>query len=115
MSKLLSRMHITDMQLDKRDIHADQSVSDAHRSVGQSTWVDDDPVNVLLAVAVGAEAGGFVDAVDDLAFVIGLVGCECEVELFGVRCGVGFDVAEGCVAVDLGFAGAEEVQVWPVD
>ena len=74
MSELLSRMHITDMAFHKRDTHPDQRISLSHRSMCECARVDDDPVDVSLAIALGAKAGGCVNAVDDGAFVVGLEG-----------------------------------------
>lgn len=56
-----------------------------------------------------------VDAVDDCAFVVGLEGFEGGAHGGGVGGAGGFDVGESGVAVDVWFAGAEEIEVGAVE
>lgn len=107
MPPTLPRMYITHMQLDKRNPHAQQRIPDRDRRMRERTWVDDDAVDLVAARGV--------DAVDESAFVVGLVGLEGGVEGGGVGGAGRFDVGEGCGAVDVWFAGAEEVEVGAVE
>lgn len=68
--------------------------------------VNNDPVDA---------AACCLDAIDDCAFVVGLEGVEGAVVVCRNGGAVGLDVCEGCAAVDVGFAGAQEVEVGTVD
>ena len=106
MPPLLARMHIAHMQFHKRDPHPEQRIPDRHGGMREATRVDDDAVDV---------AAGCLDTVDQGAFVVGLEGVEGGVHGGGVGFAGGFDVGERGVAVDLGFAGAQEVEVGAVE
>lgn len=97
MSELLPRVHITQMHFHKRDRDPGQRVPDRDRSVRVGTRVDDDHVDA---------APGFVDLVDDAAFVVGLVVGQGHGEGGALRGGCGADVREGFVAVDVWFSRA---------
>lgn len=100
-------MHITHMQLDKWNPHAQQRIPDRDRRMREGARVDDDAVDLV--------AGRGVDAVDEGAFVVGLEGLEGGVEGGGVGGAGRLDVGEGGGAVDVWFAGAEEVEVGAVE
>lgn len=106
MAPRLPRMHIGHMQLDKGNAHTQQRIANRHRGMCVRARVDDDTVDT---------AAGGLDAVDDGAFVVGLEGVEGAAVGGRDGAGVGYDVGEGGVAVDVWFAGAEEVEVWTVD
>lgn len=107
MPPALPRMHITHMQLDKWNPHAQQRIPDRDRRMREGARVDDDAVDLV--------AGRGVDAVDEGAFVVGLEGLEGGVEGGGVGGAGRLDVGEGGGAVDVWFAGAEEVEVGAVE
>lgn len=102
----LARMHIAHMQLDERDLDAQQRIADRHRGVRERPRVDHNAVD---------GSARRVDAVDDGAFVVGLEGVQRGAERGGLRLCGGFDVGEGRAAVDVWLAGAEEVEVGAVD
>lgn len=64
MAKRFPCMHVADVQLDEWYIHAQQCVSDGHRGVRIGSRIDDDAMHTART--------GFMDAVDDGAFVVGL-------------------------------------------
>ena len=102
----LPRMHIAHMQLNKRDIHPQQRIPNRHGRMRETTRVDNDSVNVVT---------GCVDAVDQSTFVVGLEGVERCAHGGGVGGAGGLDIGESGVAVDVWFAGAEEVEVGAVE
>lgn len=106
MSPRLSSMNIAHMQLNERDTHAQQRIADSNGGMRVRAGVDDDPVDMT--------ARG-LDAVHNGAFVVGLEGVEGAAVIRGDIGAVGLDVGEGCAAVDVGFAGAQEVEVGAVD
>lgn len=99
-------MHIAHMQLDERDTDAEQRIADSDGGVRVGARVDDDTVDT---------AARGLDTVDDCALVIRLEGLEGCAERGGVSFAGGFHVGEGRAAVDVGFAGPEEVEVGAVD
>jgi len=62
-AKRFSLMHIGQMHLNKRDVHARDCVTDGDTGVGEGGWIDDDGI-VLRA--------RLVNRLDNLAFVIAL-------------------------------------------
>ncbi len=117
------RVHVRDVDLDEGQGDADERVPQRDGRVCEAAGVDDDGVDAGdrgagAAVRVGVLLGvAAVDHVEDGALVVGLEGRE--VDGGGERGAVGFEGglerSEGGVAVDVGFAEAEEVEVWAVD
>lgn len=77
--------------------------------------VDDNPVDVFLAVAIGTETGGLVNAVDDVTFVVRLKGFEGETVAASERLCRALDIGESFAAVNCWLAGAEQVEIRSVD
>lgn len=99
-------MNITDMHLDERYSDPGNGIPQRHTRMGEATGVNDDCIDVT---------AGFVDAIDDGAFVVGLEVGKCHVEGARLLLRRGDYVREGGGAVDGGFAGTEEVEVGAVD
>lgn len=106
MSPRLPSVHIAHMQLNERDPHAEQRIANRNGGMRIRAGVDHDAVDI---------AAGGLDAVDDCAFVVGLEGVEGAVVGCGEGCAGRLDVCEGGAAVDVGFAGAQEVEIGAVD
>lgn len=100
-------MHIADMHLDKRNVHADQRVPQRDARMCQGPGVYDDGIDF-----VGSRG---VDAVDERAFVVGLQVRERDREARALAGRRADDVGEGGAAVDGGLACAEEVEVGAIE
>ena len=114
-SELLSRVNIANMTLHKRNADSRQGISKANRSMCKGARVDDNPVDVFLAVAIGTETSGLVNAVDDVTFVVRLEGFEGEAVAASERLCRALDIGESFAAVNCWLAGAEQVEVRSVD
>ena len=88
------------MDLDERPLDGEQRVAQRDARVGQAAGVDDRDVEV-------AE----VQPIDQRALVVRLEEGDREAELRGLRRDPGMDLVERLVAVDLGLAGADQVEV----
>src|SRR6478609_1039025 len=109
--EFLAGMHIRNVQLDHRDHRGLDGIADGVRVVGVRARVVDHADGFA-----GLERGPeLVDPIDQLALVVGLVEFERETELLCVDGAHRLDVGKGGAAVDLWFAGAEGVQVRPVE
>ena len=106
MSPSLPRMHIRDVQLDERNVDAQERIPNRHAGVGVTTGVDDDNVNV--------PASG-LDPVDDAALVVGLEVLKVNGELLGLLLGAAQDIVECGRSICFGLSRAQEVQVGSVD
>lgn len=87
MPKRLPRMHIRNVNLDKRNVHARQGISDGDARVRVRARVDDDGVRL---------AARRVDAVDYRALRVGLEGIDRGGEFLCLGFCLGFHVLEGC-------------------
>ena len=105
-AELLPCVYVGDGHLGERQRHSGERVAEHHRGVGESPGVELDGRAVV-------PRG--VDRVDQHPFVIALHCTHLEAELGRRRTGDPFHVCERRGAEHLGLAGAEEIQVRPVD
>lgn len=96
---------VGEVDFDGGEIDGGDGVAEGVAVVGEGAGVDEE------AVGPGA---GVVDGVDEDAFVVGLLVAEFGVVLGGEGGELLVDVGEGEVAVDVGFTGAEKVEVGAV-
>lgn len=105
-------MHVGDVDLDERDIHTRQRISQRDARVGEGTGIDDNRVDFV--------DPRLMDTVNEGAFVVGL---ETRDGDWFVGCGEGraavlehgLYVGEGFAAVEMWLSGSEEVEVWAVE
>ncbi len=103
--EFLTLMNVRDMNLDYRCIKRAQRVEDRDRGVGERGRVDGDATGGVPRL---------VNPVDDLVLVVALVEAEVERQLPGQGAAVALDIGQGLVAVDVGLAPAEQVEVGAV-
>ena len=99
-------MHVRDVDLDDRPDDRGEGVTDGHGGVRPPAGVDDHP---------GRGAAHLVDRVDEDALVVGLPEVEVVPQLVGPLPAQCLHVGERLVAVDLGLALTEQVEVGPVE
>ena len=98
-----ARMDVGQMDLDDRSREHPQCIEKRDRGKRIAGGVDDDRAR---------RVDGFVDPVDKLAFAVGLP--ECDLVSGGGRPALGLDLGEGSPAVDVRLAGAEPIEVGPI-
>ena len=106
MPERFATMHVRQMNLDERDADPRQCVPNGHAGVRVRGGIDQ--------YEIGFFSPRGLDAIDQSAFVIALERRELDA---GVRRAVGrrlIDLRQGHVTVDLGFPGAEKVEVGSV-
>ena len=100
------RMHVGKMNFNERNARCQQCVPQRNTGVRERRRVDDDVINAFRT--------GFVDALNQFVFGV-LLQVQQMVTLFGGNTVQSLvDVGQGFIAVNLGLAGAEHVQVGAV-
>ena len=105
-TKLLSSVDIGEVDFDDGDVCGADGVAKCDAGVGICGSVEDDSVKGF---------AGRLDPSDEFAFEVALAELDFGVELGGAAFHQGFDIVQGGVAVDLGLACAEEVQIWAIE
>lgn len=105
-SERLPRMNIGDMTLNERNVNTQQRIANGDACVRECAGVDDNHVNI---------ASCLMNAVDDRALPIRLESVEFRAQVGTLLVAGIDDIVEGCAAVEMGLAGAEEVEVRTVD
>ena len=104
---LLALVDVGDVDLDRRQVHRLQRVKERVTVVGQGARVEDQRVGILV--------GGRLDAIDEVALVVGLVGLDGPAQLGAAGDQHLFDLAQGGGAVDRGLADSETVEVGAIE
>ena len=106
--EVLAGVHVGDVHLDEPGTVGDlrQGIPQRDRGVGEPAGVDDHGL---------AGVSGLVDAVDQLALVVGLQEVDTDTEPGGVLGQTSLDVGQGGGAVDLGLALSEAVEIRTVE
>ena len=125
-AELLARVYIGDVYLDGRNRDSFDGIVDGNGGVGVCSSVEDDAVagrGARRVAPVGRVRGkgkvGIVtipcevNAVDDVAFVVGLEVVDLDIGISLTQCFE--EVLESLCTVDAGFAMAQEVEVGAVD
>lgn len=68
MAECLPRMNIADVDLDEWDVHTHQSISDSNAGMRESSWIDDNGVDISTCL---------VDAIDYHTLMVRLQVCKC--------------------------------------
>jgi hypothetical protein len=100
--ELLARVDVREVHLDHRQLARDQRVAQRHTRVCQPAGVDDDRA---------VRAARRLDAVDQLALVVGLERLHGRAALGRQLAQARVDLGQGGAAVDLRLALAEQVQI----
>jgi len=103
MTEIVAGVDIADVHFDGRNFHCRQSVVQGDRGVRIAAGIDDDPGGLF--------GVGLVDEIDQFALAIGLPAIGLQPELCR---GVGaqfLDVGERRMAVGLGLAGPQQIEV----
>ena len=98
-------MHIAHMCLDYRNATPGNGITQGHAGVGVASGVEDDVIGPRL---------GFLNVYDKMAFDVGLMIAQRCASFASVGPKIGHNVIERTGPVDLGFAGAEHVEVGAV-
>jgi len=106
-AKFFPRKSIAEMNFDKRDGHAEQSVPNGDTGVRESAGIEQDEIN-----AIGT---GLLYAVNNFMFCIALEALQVVTAFLGGGGQFGFDIGQASVAVNVGLTGTQEVQVGAVD
>ncbi len=106
MTKLLTLVDVGQMHFNERNAYGCKRVAYGNAGMRVSSRIDDD---VLRAIATG-----FLDAIDQSAFVIALEDGEFGTLRGGLLFESLIDVGQGKPAVDLGLACSEQVQIGAV-
>src|SRR5260370_5475468 len=107
MPETLASVNVADVHFDGWNFHRDQRVVQRDRGVGIAAGIDDD--------AHSLAGMRLVDEIDQLALAIGLPAIGLEAELRrGLRAQF-LDIGELCMAVGLGFASPQHVEVRTVE
>ena len=107
MTEILAGVNIADVHFDGRNFRRHQGIMQRDRGVRIAAGVDDDPGRL-----VGMR---LVDEIDQFGFAAGLPAIGFQAELRG---GVGakfLDIGEGGMAVGLGLAGPQQIEVGAVE
>lgn len=106
-AKLFASKGIAQVNFNKRNIDGEEGIPRRDTGVGECTRIDKDEVDTVSA--------GLLYTVDHFMFRITLETLQFMSE-FGGDCGQrGFDVGKAGLAVDAGFARAQQIQVGTVD
>ena len=105
-AKLLAGMDIADMHLNDRRLHREQRVQNRDRCRRVARGIDDKPGRFFRP--------RIIDPIDDLALVIGLAEDQCKTVSLGRSAAKLFDVGKRRPAIDMGLAGAEQIEVGSV-
>lgn len=97
----------THMNLDKRNLDAQERIPDSHASMRIRPGVDDNTIHTLFSSGM--------DPIDERALVVTLETVEFHPVGFGLGGGARLDRGERVGTVDFGFACTEQVQVRSVD
>lgn len=106
MAEGFSRVDVADMNLEKRDIHTQQSISDCDACMCESPRVDDDGVHFPTR---------FMNAIQYHAFMIGLQVCKCDGFVGALLFGCLDYLRKRSRAICSRLTGTQEVQVGSVD
>src|SRR5271155_277951 len=107
MTETLARVNVAHMHLDGRDFHRDQCIVQRNRGVRIAAGIDDDPCGL-----VGMR---LVDEIDQLAFAVGLPAIGLEAELRGRLGAKLLDIGELGMAIGLGLARSQQIEVRAVE
>src|SRR5882724_4282141 len=105
MAKFFAGMDIGQMDFYRWHTHGGDGIPERDAGVGIGGGIQDDHVELAL---------GFLYPSHQLAFEVGLVKLDSDLELRRTISHFALDVSQGGTAIDLGFPLAEEVQVGPV-
>ena len=103
MAKLLPSVDVREMNLDERDCHPKQGITQADAGMGESRGIDDNESNRFFA--------GLVDARDQLVFRVALKGRELVTGLLGQRLLSGIDFRQPHGSVVLRLPLPQKIQV----
>jgi len=106
MTEALAGVDVADVDLDGRDFDRDQRIVQRDRGVRVAARVDDDPRGL-----VGMR---LVDEIDQLAFAVGLPAIGLETELRGGLSAKLLDIGKPRMAIGLGLAGPQQIEVGAV-
>jgi len=103
MAEGFAAVDVREVDFDEGQGHGRQCIADGDAGVGVGGRVDDDELRAVAARGL--------DAVDQSAFVVALEAAQRGAGGVGDLAEFGIDLGEGLRAVDLGLAGAEQVEV----
>lgn len=107
MSEWFTSVHIGQVQLDIGDGNASQGVTKRHTGMGECPGVDQNEVDLFVT--------GFMNAVDQYAFVIALSAGEAVAKVgSGARQRL-FNIVKGGMPVYLGLPGAQQIEVGAIE
>ena len=105
-AEFLAGMHVGKVQLDHRDLDGADGIMKRDGRVGIGTGVDGD---------AGSGVAGFVNPVDQIAFVVRLAEIDGKTQLLAFSLAQHFDIGERLAAIDTGLALAEGVKIGAVE
>lgn len=105
MPEVFSSCRVREMHLDRREPHGADGIAQRNRRVGVPARIEERTVCPLSSV---------MEMVDKLSFAVRLQGRNLVAEVGRQRRDRFFDLGQRGRAVDLRFAGAEQIEVWTV-
>ena len=106
LAKFLARVHIRQMNLDKRYAGGKEGIAYGDAGVRVGSRVDNDKIDL---------PGGLLNTVDDIALAVRLEGLQRYFLFLGEFAQLLIDVIEGVGAVDFWFARSQQVQIRTMD
>jgi hypothetical protein len=99
-------MNVAEMNFDGWNLHSGNRISKGVGVVSVGSWVKDDSVGPF---------SGFMEQIDELAFVVGLMDFELATASFGKSSELGIELIQGHRSIDFGFPFSEEIEVGAVE
>jgi hypothetical protein len=106
MPEFFSPVEVGKVDLDGGDGDRGNGIAERHAGVGQAPGIDD---------KTDGRAVGLLDAIDEKSLMVGLKSLYGDSQLGAMGFEVVVDLAQGVLAIDVGFAGAKEVQIRAMD
>jgi hypothetical protein len=106
MPEFFSPVEVGKVDLDGGDGDRGNGIAERHAGVGQAPGIDD---------KTDGRAMGLLNTIDEKTLMVGLKSLYGDTQLGAMGFEVIVDLAQGGLAVDMGFAGAKEVQVRAMD
>jgi len=107
MSKFLASKRVTEMNLDKWNPDTQESIAQCDARVGKTARIQNNEISAF--------GGSELHAVNQLVLGVALKAGKSMAEFVRERDATRFNVLKLHAPVDLGLAGAEQVEVWAID
>ncbi len=104
--KRLSSKRIAEMNLDKRNLNGQESISQGHARVRKAAGVQDDKIDVI--------GSRLLNAINEFVFCIALKANKLMPQLGRHRHTAFLDIFETRCAIDVRLSRAQQVQVWAI-